>query len=148
MSPDLQAELFRRYLKLFRKPGLRLVCGEPGESRLVDSSGPIDEWGIECGDGWFVIVDRLSRACEQEIDLMVELGEPPEMWPRVVQIKEKLGTLRFYVLGTLSEGVREQIGLEHSDDGESARTCASCGGPRGPWNGSIVETVCDACARK
>lgn len=146
MKPEFQAELFRRYPKLFRKPGMRLFVPGTGDASLVDSTGPIDERGIECGDGWFAIVDRLSWVCEMEIEALDRQAVPMERWPRVVQIKEKIGTLRFYVLGPLSDSVREQIQLEHSDEGESARTCAGCGGPRKPRDGSSLNTDCNNCA--
>ena len=146
MKPELQAELFRRYPKLFRKPGMRLFAPGTGDAILVDSTGPIDERGIECGDGWFAIVDRLSCVCEMEIEALDRQAVPMERWPRAMQIKEKIGTLRFYVLGPLSDSVREQIRLELSDECESARTCASCGGPRKPSDGSSLNTDCDNCA--
>jgi hypothetical protein len=99
MKPELQAELFRRYPKLFRKPG----------KLLHDHIAPIDERGIECGDGWFDVVDRLSRDGELEIETLISQGITPEHWPRVAQIKEKFGGLRFYVNGPLSDRLRAQI---------------------------------------
>ncbi len=146
MNAALQAELFQRYPKLFRKPGKRLFVPETGDDYLVESAGSIDVNGIECADGWFAIVDRLSCACEREIESLEQQGVPAERWPRAAQIKEKLGTMRFYVFGPLSDALRELIGLEHSDGGESARTCASCGGPRKPSAGSLLITDCDDCA--
>ena len=146
MKSEPQAALFWRYPKLFRKPGMRLFIPDTGAAYLVDSAGSIDERGIECGDGWIGIVDRLSCACEREIETMDRQGVPEECWPRVAQIKEKLGAIRFYVFGPLSDAVREQIGLEQSDKGESARTCASCGGPRKPRDGRLLNTDCDACS--
>lgn len=135
MKIELQAELFRRYPKLFRKP----------DKRLHDDTAPIDERGIECGDGWFDIADRLSCACELEIEALNHQGVAKECWPRVAQIKQKLGTMRFYVHGPLSDDLREQIRREHSDDGDSARTCERCGAPRKLRNGSFLNTYCDNC---
>ena len=146
MNAALQAKLYRRYPRLFRKPRMRLFVPETGDAYLVESAGSIDVNGIECGDGWLAIVDRLSCACEREIESLERLGLPAERWPRVAQIKEKLGTMRFYVRGPLSDALRELIRLEHSDDGESARTCASCGGPRRPRDGSLLIADCDDCA--
>lgn len=135
MKPELQSELFGRYPILFRKP----------DNRLHDDTAPIDERGIECGDGWFAIVERLCDACEKEIETLVLQGMTKESWPRVAQIKEKLGTLRFYVHGPLSDDLREQINREHSDDGKSARTCERCGAPRKARDGSLLNTWCDRC---
>jgi hypothetical protein len=69
MRHELQAKLFQRYPKLFRKPLLRPFSPITGDAYLVDETAPIDERGIECRDGWFHIVDRLSDACEREIEL-------------------------------------------------------------------------------
>lgn len=148
MRLDLQAELFRRYPKFFRLPGKRLVDLEvvsEFEERLQDDNGPFDERGIECGDGWFALVDRLSLACESEIEALMAQGVPREGWPRVAQIKEKLGTMRFYVHGPLSDDLREQIRREHSEEGESARTCERCGAPRNACDDKLLNTYCDKC---
>lgn len=145
MKLELQAELFRRYPKFFRKPGMRLFFPNTGDAYLHDGTAPIDERGIECGDGWFDILDRLSCACEKEIEAQILQGVAKECWPRVAQIKQKLGTMRFYVHGPLSDGLREQFRHEHSDDGESARTCEHCGAARKPRDGSLLNTYCDNC---
>lgn len=94
MTPALHAELIRRYPKFFREPGKRLVEPDPedpssSENHLEDDMGPYDEWGIECGDGWFALIDSLCQACEREIEGLIALGISNERWPRVAQIKEK-----------------------------------------------------------
>ena len=73
MKPELQATIFKRYSKLFRKPGKRLVLAEifpDFYDRLVDDAAPFDKWGIECGDGWFALADGLSHACENGIEFL------------------------------------------------------------------------------
>ena len=77
MKLELQAELLRRNPKFFRKPG---------EGRLQDERAPFDERGIECGDGWFALIERLSTACEIEIDALISQGVTEVHWPRVAQI--------------------------------------------------------------
>ena len=79
MKLELQTELFRRYPKMSRKPGERLVDHDvisEFEERLQDDKGPFDERGIECGDGWFALVDRLSDACENEIEALMARSVP------------------------------------------------------------------------
>lgn len=146
MKLELQEELFRRYPKFFRKPGMRLLFQHTSDAHLCDATAPLDERGIECDDGWFDIVDRLSCACEKEIEALNHQGVVKECWPRVAQIKQKLGTMRFYVQGPLSEDLREQITREHSDDGDSARTCECCGESRRARDGSLLNTYCDNCS--
>lgn len=147
MSPELQAELIRRYPKFFRKPENRLskFGGSDPEECLVSDMGPFDERGIECGDGWLAIIDRLSSACENEIELLTSRGVEKTLWPRVAQIKEKLGGLRFYVNGQISDQLRFQILQAEDDEGESYRTCERCGAAGKLRDGSWKRTYCDSC---
>lgn len=93
---------------------------------------------FECADGWFHIIDELSRkleadSCAHGADKLA-----------VVQVKEKLGELRIYVRGTVSSRVRDWIGTAEC---ESRRTCELCGKP-----GVLVREVgvfltrCPSCA--
>ncbi len=146
MKDQLQAELKHSYSKLMRAPGLRYFVADdtaPEAAELVSNFGPIDERGIDCGDGWFELVNRLSAACEKEIDAMAAAGVAMEYWPRAVQIKEKFGTLRFRVHGKLSEALRAEI--LKAEEVDSAHICEQCGAPghlrSDPWQ----RTWCDAC---
>ena len=112
MKTELQEVLFHRYPKLFRKPGMRLLdprIVSDAADRFQDASAPFDQRGIECGDEWFSVVNQLSHACEAEINELVSQGVAKHSWPRIAQIKEKFGTLRFYVRGRLSDELRELI---------------------------------------
>jgi hypothetical protein len=131
MKLELQAELACRYPRLFRKPG------------PSDLETSLDKWGVECGDGWFGLIDRIAGACESEIEKLALQGLPAEHWPRVVQIKEKIGSLRFYVRPQVSAGLREQIQTEAYE--ESRRTCEQCGAAKdlGPEMGG--QTLCSGC---
>lgn len=131
MKIELQAELARRHPRLFRKPG------------PSDLETSFDKWGVECGDGWFALIDRLAGACESEIEKLVMRGLPAEQWPRVVQIKEKIGSLRFYVLPKVSDELREQIQTKVYE--ESRCTCEQCGVAKdvGPEVGG--QSLCSGC---
>lgn len=147
MQAQLQAELVRRYPKFFRPPGKRLIdpdviCGH--EDRLLNDRAPFDERGIECGDGWFDLIDRLSCACENEIKTLTTQGLPMERWPCIAQIKEKLGGLRFYVRGSLSDDLLERI--LQVENVESLRVCERCGEPGNLRDGPWLHTYCDNCA--
>ncbi len=169
MKVDLQNELICRYPNFFRKPGKRLITalvtvqlniiwkgsiydkfavtpesGDDLREYLRDDLGPFDQRGVECDDGWFAIIDRLSQSCEKEIDDLIAQGVAKESWLRIAQIKEKFGGLRFYIHGTVSDELRAQI--EHAEFVESFRICEQCGGP-----GEVRQsrrwshTFCDAC---
>jgi hypothetical protein len=166
MRLDLQAELFRRYPRVFRKPGPRLIREPvtttvdlifPGsvitlqitppvegfEEYLVDDRGPIDAWGIECGDGWYQLIDRLAHDLENEIEIMVTKDDAPKtMWPRIAQVKEKFGCLRFYVHGELTDDMRARI---RAAQDESAHVCENCGGTGEEYRDGWVRVLCPAC---
>lgn len=149
MKLELQAELFHRYPCFFRKPGKRFfeLDSVSNTEELIQDGGPFDDWGVECGDGWFSLVDRLSCECEKEIERLKSLGVPKERWPRVAQIKEKFGSLRFYTRGSLPDELRERI-LKVSEE-ESRCTCELCGAPRKPGSREAWHpTTCDDCADK
>ncbi|MBK7424697.1 MAG: hypothetical protein IPJ48_17320 [Propionivibrio sp.] len=93
MKDELQAELKHRYTKLMRAPGLRYFVADdtaPEAAELVSNFGPIDERGIECGEGWFELVNRLSAACEKEIDAMAAAGVAMEYCFGAVQNQGKV----------------------------------------------------------
>lgn len=148
MKIEFQTELLHRYPRFFRKPGWRFVelKSDSNGEQLVHGGMPFDEWGVECGDGWFSLIDRLSHDCENEIERLVSLGVPKERWPRVAQIKEKFGSLRFYIRGSLPDELREQI-LKASEE-ESRRTCEQCGAPKKLQSSESWRTCCDDCAEK
>ena len=95
-----------------------------------------DGWGrwIQCGAGWYPILVRLEE----------RLGEIDPDY-RVLQIKEKFGTLRFYLAGQYDELGKAAVA---EAEAEAARTCELCGSrghlrTRTSW----LRTLCDDCAR-
>ncbi|EKF73811.1 hypothetical protein A11A3_11398, partial [Alcanivorax hongdengensis A-11-3] len=69
MRPELQAQLLSRHKKIFA------------------------QWQLStpsCGDGWFPLIDSLCRCLQFHTDH----GDGPQIV--ALQIKEKLGSLRFY----------------------------------------------------
>lgn len=79
-------------------------------------------WGFECGDGWFRLIYDLSAAIEAEAS---KLGLDPdsEAWPKAAQVKEKFGTLRFYLRGH-TDSIHELI---KQAEEKSEHTCEKCG---------------------
>ena len=132
MKLELQADLLRRYPNFFRKLG---------EGRLLTEIAPFDERGIECGDGWFALIERLSTACESEIDALISQGVTEVNWPRAAQIKEKMGGLRFYVNGSITDALRALILT--AEEEESRHICECCGAPGKLREGRWRHTYCD-----
>lgn len=125
--PAAQREILERYPALFELP--------------PDSKGlTIFDDGFACNAGWYPILDRLFA------DLSNMRKEDVVTRLRVVEVKEKFGRLRVYVVGA---NLRSEARIEEAVE-EAAATCEDCGGPspgfryHGAWYGNI----CDRCARK
>jgi hypothetical protein len=76
MKPELQKKLYDKHPLIF-----------------ADKDLPMDRtcmcWGIECGDGWYDILDAL---CDELENIHQNYG----LITKATQVKEKFGTLRFY----------------------------------------------------
>ena len=134
MSPDRDKQLCEKYPELF-------INRNNKESRE-----PI-AWGIDCGDGWYDIVDLLCANIQHEVrnysyDKSAE--ENSEFQPRVSQIKEKFGSLRFYISGG-NDRIRGMIAMAES---LSFRTCEGCGLPGQKRAGGWIRVLCDSCEEK
>jgi hypothetical protein len=129
MSPELEQELVRKYPALFTDYG-----ATPDRSLMA--------FGFECGDGWFDLLDVL---CAQLTALDPATDDNGDAWPiRAMQVKEKYGTLRFYI-GPAPDEALTLIGFAEA---MSARICETCG-DRGRTRGTgWLKTLCDPCAEK
>lgn len=97
---------------------------------------PIGHDGIECGEGWFALIDDLCTAIETVME-----GEHLT-YVQVQQIKEKLGYLEFYIGVEPDSPAIER--LVQASRERSATTCEKCGavGKRRADGWLIV--LCDA----
>jgi hypothetical protein len=77
-------------------------------------------WGFECGDGWFDLIKRLSERLK-------EISERTGDDIQAEQVKEKYGTLRFYING----GDEEAYKTIDKAERESEHTCELCGNNAG-----------------
>lgn len=77
---------------------------------------------------------------------LIELREVPEPFPQVVatQVKEKYGTLRFY----LSHEDQYISGVVAMAEYLSGLTCETCGAPGKERGGGWIRTLCDEHARE
>ncbi len=69
-------------------------------------------FGFECGDGWFELLYNLSQ--------QIELSDPTVV---AAQVKEKFGTLRFYI----DKGSDEVYDIIGTAEDLSASVCDVCG---------------------
>lgn len=100
------------------------------------------DWGFECDNGWYNMLDALSAA-------ITKLDGHEHV--KVVQVKEKFGTLRFYYhigLG-LDDPVKWQALSKKIDEYVlqaellSARTCEQCGAPGTMTTGGWMKVLCE-----
>jgi hypothetical protein len=75
--------------------------------------------------------------------MLVGLGlrKPLVWWPCASQVKEKFGTLRFY----LTQGTEEMYAITDEAERKSAKTCEECGKPGKLRGHGWVYTRCAAC---
>ncbi len=130
MSPELDRKLVEDFPLLFK-----------------DRHAPMAEtamcWGFECGDGWEPLI---RRACEKLEPLILAMGPEKldKYLPRASQIKEKYGTLRFYMNGETDEMTL----ICSKAELESEKTCEKCGA-RGKIRGrGWYYTACEEHARE
>jgi hypothetical protein len=111
MSPEKEAALVAIYPPLFKD--------------LSDLSC-MKLFGFECGDGWFNLlkdlIEELKVICEAET---TPLEDGEDFSPVVNQVKEKFGTLRFYISST-TQNMRDAI---DKAEARSEETCEKCGNP-------------------
>lgn len=75
------------------------------------------EFGVECGPGWYDIIDKLTKEVQ---DVIIRKGLEDFY---VTQVKEKYGTLCFY-LSYMTDEISEIIARAEE---QSEKTCEVCG---------------------
>lgn len=126
MKDELQQQLYDRYPKIFAQRTLPIT-----ESCMA--------WGIEAGDGWFMLLDALCRFLQYDTD--------HNGYPQVVatQVKEKFGGLSFYTEGA---DVRQDTAISFAE-ALSYRICEVCGSTQDvQQTGGWIRTLCGACRSK
>jgi len=105
-----------------------------------------EKFHFECGDGWFLILNGAFRE-------MMSIKSSPRFkdaaYPEVMQIKEKFGTMRFYIapLDGPKEFYDRIYTVVSMAETLSCRTCESCGRAgftrQAGW--SMVRCHCKGC---
>jgi hypothetical protein len=124
MNHELTEKLFKKYPKIFIQKDL------PSTKTSLC-------WGLECDDGWYMLIDKLCECLQFNTDK----NEYPQV--EAIQVKEKFGGLRFYVNAS-DDYQRGQIDFAES---MSMNICEVCGstkdvGQTVGW----VKTICTKCA--
>lgn len=104
-----------------------------GDKFDIEHPPPVAVWGLQCGSGWFDLIDDLCadlRAIDPDI--------------KAHQVKEKFGGLRFYTGGTSKEALDR---IQEAAD-ESVETCEYCSNPGERTNNGWIRTLCGSCERQ
>jgi hypothetical protein len=94
------------------------------------------QFGFECGDGW---ADLLVELCTKIQSHLLTLPEQEVESIHAIQVKEKYGTLRFY-LSSYNE-VLESL-IEEATE-RSSKTCEVCGSPGEVIGDSWLYCACE-----
>jgi len=139
MKAELEKQLLEKYPKIFRQKDL-----PPSQSLIC--------FGLECGDGWYKIIDALCRSIQNYVDGIIDMARirkdesinPEELQVEAVQVKEKYAGLRFYTAGH-DDIVQGMIDMAET---LSFMTCEYCGKDGKMRGHGWLFTACDECEEK
>lgn len=122
MHNALEQKLIKKYPVLFNQHGgdMRKTCMH---------------WGLDCGNGWYKIIDELS-----------EKLEPYHVVAS--QVKEKFGSLRFYLESVPLESFEEIYAHVDKAGIKSSKVCETCGSPGSIRGEGWFKCICDDCETK
>ncbi len=113
--------------------------------RKASSIEPFPMFGIECGEGWYHIINQLLNVINSHLGWINRDKADFEKVPFILtQVKEKFGTLRFYYDG----GDQQIHGMVRMAEAMSAVTCEVCGNPGKIRGNSWYYTACDEHTRE
>jgi len=144
MKLELEQQLVSKYPNLFKQYG-----GDVRETCMA--------FGIECGDGWYHLIDDLCGAIQGEVDWINRLFPNLNFSCSAVQVKEKYGSLRFYYeffyatdlpddkMRILNDSMNRISGVTTFAEKISQTTCENCGGKCEREDAPFPRALCDAC---
>jgi hypothetical protein len=144
MKTELQNQLFAKYPSIFREIG-----GKPEETCMA--------FGIECGDGWHDLIDALCEQIDFHVNWTNRITPTYKFGVVAAQVKEKFGSLRFYVdfiydhnldqpaMKRISASIERVGGMIAMAEAISAKTCGACGNKCIPEDAPFPRAQCDAC---
>jgi hypothetical protein len=139
MNEQHTLTLCKKFPKIFP------LAGERNSNLAVESP----TFYFECGDGWYHILHSLCENLQSYIDYKIDSGkvsteEAVSLQVIATQIKEKFGTLRFYVVG----GDEVTDGMISLAESISEHTCEGCGNVGTTYNNGWVRTHCESCEKE
>ena len=124
MKKELEQKLYKKYPKIFVQ-------------RKLDMSKTSMCFGLQCGDGWYDLIDKVCGYLQFQID---NNGMPQFSFNTV---KEKFGSLRLYTDGWNSELDNVISFAEYL----SQFICEECGQPGKIGGQILILCRCDKCRK-
>lgn len=141
MDLGLDKKLCEKYPKIFAQRNLPMT-----ETCLY--------WGMDCGDGWYWLIDNLCHSIQGYVDCHNEgvnirqkagtmIKGDKELQVEAVQVKEKFGQLRFYI----NQGDETIYGMIWLAESMSKGICEMCGATENVTSteGRWVKYLCPKC---
>ena len=131
MKAELQEKLYADYPEIFKQKDLDMM-----QTAMC--------WGIECGDGWYTLIDELCENIKNHVDnFNRNKSEEDRMVCQATQVKEKFGGLCFYIYG----GDEYIDGMISFAESMSYHICSECGDPseKQDNNRGWIYTMCNKC---
>ena len=141
MNKKIEDKLFEKFPKIFQdqEKSMQQTCMC---------------WGIETGNGWYDIIERLC--------IVLQWNTDKNRYPQVIaeQVKEKFGGLRFYyhieeteksinnseIYASRNEGYIEGVIDAYCD--MTYKICESCGKPGKANESGWISVLCEECLKK
>jgi hypothetical protein len=136
MDQELQNQLFEKYPEFF-------------SNRLKSPTESCMSMGIECGNGWYDLINSICQIVEslnrniKERNRLITGNNEEIIDFKFDQIKEKFGGLRAYYSGG-NDYIR---GLVTMAETMSYKICEVCGNKGKPNKSGWISTLCDVCRK-
>ena len=136
MDQELQNQLFEKYPEIF-------------SNRLKSPTESCMSMGIECGNGWYNLINSICQIVEslnkniKERNRLIAGNNEEIIDFKFDQIKEKFGGLRAYYSGG-NDYIR---GLVSMAETMSYKICEVCGNKGKPNKSGWISTLCDGCRK-
>lgn len=105
-------------------------------------------WGFECDDGWFHLLNNMFKCIDNHIQSIISYNKRASdenkkhvPYVKIVQIKEKFGTLRVYF--DTDDTTDYLHGIIRTTEQQSTTTCEVCGNLGQLRSGGWIRTLCD-----
>lgn len=130
MTPEKDKQLCEKYPKIFR-------------DRNGDMQKTLMCFGFCHDDGWFDILDSTCDLIQRRCDSVLK-REGKDIQVIAIQVKEKFGSLRFYVSG----GDDYTNGIIALAESLSSKICENCGNAAELRTSGWWVTQCETCHKK